>query len=241
MLLPQFYITEVKKNEKLNDNTILLELGFRENEHFYFKSGQFVLVYRSMNGKDEKRAFSVSSRSSQKTIELLIRKYDGGTVSPLLFDLTLGDQLKIRGPFGFFNLRKSLKDKVVFIGAGTGIAPLRSMMYEVLECFPVKKVMLIFGFRRERDFFFKDEFERLAKNNRNFTLHACATQTSDTWPYQRGRVTRVIPNIISSPHDQDVYLCGPPMMINDTLSLLINGLGFTKDQIIIERWGVPNI
>ena len=100
MSLPQIYETKIVQTKRFNENTILIELQFEEDKHFEFKAGQFVLVYSSVQNKEEKRAFSIASSPSQKTIELLIRKYDKGKISPILYNIEPNESLKIRGPFG---------------------------------------------------------------------------------------------------------------------------------------------
>jgi len=234
-MLPQFYNTEVVKSEKLNENTFHLELKFK-NSGFNFKAGQFVLVYRNLNGNEDKRAFSIASSPSKETIELLIRKYENGVLSLYLFNLKKGEFLKIRGPFGLFNVKSPLKDETIFIAGGTGIAPLRSMIYEILKESPDKKVSLIFGFRYEHDFFFQNEIENLKNIYNNFRFYACSTKPSDGWGGFKGRVTEIIPSIINSPDNKDVYICGPNPMINEVLNLLIKKLNFKKEQIFFERW-----
>jgi len=235
MALPLFYETEVINKKVFPNDVVLLELKLQEK--LDFKAGQFVLVYVTIDGKDENRAFSIASKPSQDTIELLIKKYDHGKVSPLLFDLNSGDKLKIRGPFGVFTVKQPEKEEIVYIASGTGIAPLRSMINEVLEQNPSKKVTLILGFRHEEDNFYKEEFENLQEKHDNFKLHLCATKPKEAWNHATCRVTEIVPKLIPNPENKDVYICGPNQMINDTLNILIKDLNFQKDRVHIERWG----
>lgn len=236
MTLPQFYETEIVNSKKFTDNTLLLELKL-PNSDFKFKAGQFVLVYLILDNKEENRAFSIASKPSQKTVELLIKKLESGKISPNLFKLKQGDKLKIRGPFGMFTVKEPSKEEIIFIAAGTGIAPLRSMIHETLEQNPNKKVNLIFGFRHESDYFHREELEELQEKHKNFTIYPCSTKPQENWPHQKGRVTSFLPNFIKSPENKHIYICGPNQMINDTLNLLIKQLKFQKDQIYLERWG----
>ena len=226
----------VIKTEKLSDGTILFELKFPEKANFTFKAGQFILVYQKLNEKEENRAFSLASKPSQKTIELLIRVYEQGKVSPKIAQLKAGEKLKIRGPFGMFTL-KNTKEEIIFIAVGTGIAPFRSMIHEALEKNQEKKITLIFGFRYEHDFFFQEEFKQLEKKHKNFHLYPCATQPTETWVYDKGRVTNILPEVIKNSEHEEIYICGPKQMINDTLDILIKQLNFKKEDVHIERWG----
>ena len=236
-MLPQYYETEIINSKRFSHNIALLELRLPDNSEFNFKAGQFVLVYQTIGNKEENRAFSICSSPSQKTIDLLIRKYENGKISPLLFNLKKGDKLKIRGPFGMFTVKTPQSEEIVFTAAGTGIAPLRSMIHEILEKNHEKKVTLIFGFRHESDYFFEEEFEKLQENHKNFKIHPCATQPKGEWKHYTGRITSLFPKFINSPENKEVYICGPNQMINDTLNVLIKEMNFKKEQTRIERWG----
>ena len=110
------------------------------------------------------------------------------------------------------------------------------MIHELSGNNPDKKATLVFGFKHNKDFFFKEEFEKLAKKNPNFNLIPTMTQPPEGYRGYKGRVTAILPKILKN-NNQDVYICGPLQMINDTLNLLINELSFKKEQIHIERWG----
>ena len=233
-MLPQFYNVEVIRNDKYKKDIFLIELDVKDK--FTFKAGQFILVYQQINGKEENRAFSICSKPSQKTVELLIKRFENGKLSPQLSELKKGDKLKIRGPFGIFYVKTPLKREALFLAGGTGIAPLRSMIYEILENSPQERVTLIFGFREEEDFLFGKELLELQEKYPNFKLYPCSTKPKESWPYFKGRITDLLPHLIKSPDEKNVYLCGPHAMINDTLNLLIKNINFKKEQVSIERW-----
>lgn len=235
MSLPKFYETEAINAKKYQSETILLELKLQEP--FKFQAGQFILAYVNIDKKEENRAFSICSNPSQKTIKLLIKKYNKGKVSPALYNLKPGDNLKIRGPFGVFTVNQPEKEEIFFIASGTGIAPLISMIYEILEKNPKKKITLIYGYREEENCFFKEELENLEKNFENFKIHHCSTKPPKSWSHLKGRVTEHILKIIKNNENKETYICGPNQMINDCLNLLIKELNFDKSQIHIERWG----
>ncbi len=232
MTLPKFYETKVIKTKEFPNNTILITLKL--NEEFQFKAGQFVLVYKEVSGKEENRAFSIASPPSQNTIELLIKKYENGKLSPLLFELKENDKLKVRGPFGVFTLKPS--QELVFIASGTGISPLRSMIHEALEANHNQSIRLFYGFRHEEDYFFKKDFENLQEKHKNFHVYPCSTK-SDNANYLKGRVTKHVPSMVESKKEKNVYICGPNQMINDCLNILIKDLNFQREQVHIERWG----
>ena len=235
MELPKFYETEIVRNEKLTDSIFLLEAKLPEGK-LNFKSGQFALTYKETSQKEENRAYSICSSPSKETIEFLIKLQKDGKVSPLLYQLKKGDKLKVRAPFGVFLIKEPLPEEIIFIAGGTGIAPFRSMIHDILEKNHKTKITLIFGFRHETDFLFREEFQSLKKNHENFKGHYALTEPTSSWTDLKGRVTDVIPQILTNTENKHIYICGPNPMINNTLSILINNLNFKKEQVHFERW-----
>jgi len=233
----QKFTATISGSQRLTESTLLITLKLPKDISFNFKAGQFMLIYQNIEGKEENRAFSICSKPSQDTLEFLIRKYEKGKISPKLFGLEQGDQLKIHGPFGIFNIRETKNKETIFIASGTGIAPLRSMTHEILENNPNKNVTLVFGFRTMKDFFFKEELTTLKDKYPNFNIYPCSTQPEESWQHFKGRVTSFLPQLIKNPEDKDAYICGPNKMINDTLKVLIKDLNFKQEQTHIERWG----
>ncbi|MFW2390696.1 MAG: NADH:ubiquinone reductase (Na(+)-transporting) subunit F, partial [Polyangiales bacterium] len=85
-----------------------------------------------------------------------------GIVSSYLFSRKPGDAVTIAGPYGEFFARET-ENEMVFIGGGTGMAPLRSHIFDQLKRIKTKrKISFWFGVRSKRDLFYHDEFQRLA-------------------------------------------------------------------------------
>ena len=223
----QTYTTTVIGNKKFKANDFILEL--EKPEVFSFKAGQFVMLHN--NGT--KKAFSIASPPSQKTIDFLIKKNESGKVSPFLYNAKEGDRVTFSGPYGKFVIGEGDSD-VVFIAAGVGLAPQRCMLIDSLENNPTRKVTLIFGFRH--NFFFEEELKELERKYNNFNLHTCCTRPWESWEGLRGRVTEHLTKIIKSSKGKSVYLTGPKEMMEDTKKILFDELKFNKEQVHIEPW-----
>src|SRR3989344_1815763 len=174
------YNVKVIDNENFGDNTFILRV--EKPKGFSFKAGQFVMLY---NG-EAKRAFSISSPPSKDAIDLLIKKHEGGAISPFFYDAKKGDEAVFSGPFCFFSRKEDEKD-VLFISSGVGLAPQVSMIIDSLENNPKRKITLIFGFRN--GFPYEKELRNLEEKYKNFELCACCTNPKKEWDGFVGRVT----------------------------------------------------
>ena len=234
MALPEPQEAIVEFNKKLTSETSLIRL--RLQKPIDFRSGQFIQTITLLDNKKIRRSWSIASSPKNKEyLELLIKKYEKSLISPILFKVSLNDKLTIQGPFGFFTLIKPYKKETIFIAAGVGIAPLRSMIYDLLENNIDTKGTLIFGFRTEKDYLLKEEWLSLEKEHKNFKIFPVISRPEKNTEFFKGHVTDLIPKIIKKSEDIDFYICGPALMIADTIKVL-ESLGFNKKQIHIERW-----
>jgi len=233
---PKKYTVTLSKIVTLSNTVKLFRFRFDKEITFSFIPGQFVIVSHIVDGNEVKRSYSIASAPVNKdSIELVIKRKDNGEMTPWMHSLSEGMKLEIQGPFGRFNIRDKTKD-LVFIAAGAGIAPFRGMIADYLENGGKNETTLIFGFRSEEDFFFKQEFEDLAKMYKNFKLAPAASQPGPKWDGERGRVNVVLGRYLKPGANKDVYLCGPSAMVEDTIRAL-TGIGFAKEQIYFEQWG----
>ena len=233
---PKKYTVTVGKIVTLSDTVKLFRLQFDKDVIFSFIPGQFVIVSHVVDGNEVKRSYSISSAPANKGyLEIVIRRKDNGEMTPWMHSLSEGMKLEIQGPFGRFNIKDKTRD-FVFIAAGAGIAPFRGMIADYLENGGKNETMLIFGFRSEKDFFFKEEFEDLANRYKNFKLVPTASRPGPKWNGEHGRVNVILGKYIKPGTNKDVYLCGPSAMVEDTIRAL-TGIGFAKEQIYFEQWG----
>jgi Na+-transporting NADH:ubiquinone oxidoreductase subunit F len=164
-----------------------------------------------------------------------------GIASSYIYSLKPGDKVWISGPFGEFFAKDSDRE-MVYIGGGAGMAPLRS---HVMDLFRTKKtgrkVSFWYGARSLREMFYQDEFERLAKENPNFSFHLALSEPlpEDNWKGPTGFIHSVVlENYLKShedPSDIEYYLCGPPPMIAAVNKMLYD-LGVEKDMIAYDEF-----
>lgn len=199
-----------------------------------FKAGQFVNLIFEFDGKRVMKPYSVASGpGDKKIIELCIKLVPEGRVTPFLFEQEIGFQMRVKGPLGMFTLEHSQREKIVLIGTGTGVSPLRSMVREMIDNNIEKEITLVFGVRYEKEILFEKEFEALQMTNPNFRFIKLVSRPSEQW---EGRTGYVHQNFdIVDTQNSDFFICGLPEMVNASKEKLIN-MGVAKENIHLERY-----
>ena len=165
-----------------------------------------------------------------------------GVVSSYLFQLQPGDKTTISGPYGEFYARET-DNEMVFIGGGTGMAPMRSHIFDQLERLETnRKISFWFGVRSKRDLFYHEEFTRLAEKHPNFTYTVALSepQKDEDWDGPVGFIHAVAYDKYladhPAPEDCEYYMCGPPLMISAVQRMLTN-LGVPEENVMFDDFG----
>lgn len=223
----QIYKVKVLRNETFKEEACIIET--EKPNGLSFKAGQFMMIH---NDK-EKRAFSIASPPSYKSLLFLVKKHVGGKVSPVLHELKSGNQIEMSGPYGIYTTEKAKNGELIFIAAGTGIAPFLSMIQDSLEKESMREITLLFGFRK--DCYFENEFRGLASKYKNFKFLASCSEPNKNWSGLTGRITKHIKEMVQQAEGKDFFIIGPKEMISDTEREL-HELKVKKENVHIERW-----
>jgi NAD(P)H-flavin reductase len=187
-----------------------------------FKAGQFISfeVIDSRTQRPVVRPYSIASSPGRPGIDLVLNLVPGGPGSTYLFSLKEGDETQFTGPAGSFYLREDGSRAHLLVATGTGIAPLWSMLYTLVEHGVSRPVILFWGLRSRRDLYYQDELARLASAHPNFSFLTTLSRPENGWAGERGRVTRLVEERIASVKDLAVYLCGNGGMIKDVSAII---------------------
>lgn len=182
-------------------------------------------------------SYSISSSPEQKgLLEFCIGDGSPTGVSHRLITLKEGDEIMVRGAFGKFLLDESAPE-YVFIGTGTGIAPLISMIRTLLAKNKHVPISLYFGFRYPSQYMYREELEELQKNYPHFKLHIMASRPDDAWKHGKGYVQDALKGFSSPHHAQTkVYICGKPAIAEEIVKFCHDVVKFTPENVIIEKW-----
>ncbi|MFK0276911.1 benzoate 1,2-dioxygenase electron transfer component BenC [Ensifer sp. NPDC090286] len=191
-----------------NDAAIVLELDIEGAPAFL--PGQYVNI--DVPGSGQSRSYSFSSAPGETRLGFLLKKIPGGVMSTWLERAEAGTKLELTGPLGSFYLRE-VQRPLLFLAGGTGLAPFLSMLEVLARTNPQQKVHLIYGVTRDLDLVLVDEIEAYAKRLANFTFDTVVADAASSHP-RKGWVTQHMPEDVLNGGDVDVYLCGPPPMVD---------------------------
>jgi ferredoxin-NADP reductase len=205
-----------------------------------FVAGQWVSVRLTLpNGEFVSRAYSIACPPrADGRIEIAVTRVEGGAASPLLHALSPGDRVELSHAQGFFTL-EPLARPALFVGTGTGVAPLRSMILAALADADLEpRFVLLAGARHEEDILYRDELEPLARARPDrLRFEPTLSRGDDRWTGRRGYVQTHLRELVESlGGDCDVYVCGLNKMIKEVRATLKGELGFTRERIHTERY-----
>ncbi len=180
-------------------------LYLEKPQDFEFKPGQFLAVIANINNEKVKRFYSIASLPKEDFILLYIKRVSNGKMSNYLAEVPTGSKIEIEGPFGRFTLDRSKYNKIIFIASGTGIAPVRPLVYEALE--KGKEVTVIHQERYEKLLAFKEEFEKLS------IRYIPVLSREESTKYWKGHVQDYL-NEIFDP-EADYYIVGNPNFVKN--------------------------
>lgn len=207
-------------------------LVFRDEktrDSFDFKAGQFGLY--SAFGLGES-TFCIASPPTRKGyFQCTFRKT--GRVTSGLLDLSVGDTMGFRGPYGnHFPIDEWKGKNIVFVAGGIGLPPVRSVIWNCLD----KReefgdITVVYGARTVSDLVYKNELKHWQERP-DMTLITAVDpggQTPD-WTGKVGFVPTVLAEAAPKAENTVAVTCGPPIMIKFVLNAL-NKLGFRDEDV----------
>jgi phenol hydroxylase P5 protein len=222
------------KSQPLTAEVRLLTLEIENASRLEYLPGQSIRVEQELNGKLVPLAYSIASPpGSGNCIELCIKPGRKGSPADRLCALQVGAQLRVSPPQGGFTLQPA-EAASLFLAAGTGIAPIRSMIHWLFRQNAGQSVTLIFGAKDADSLFFHDEFLDLAGRHANFHYVPVLSRPQEGWSGARGYVQNHLSGISSQA--ARAYLCGPPAMVQSASRSLAE-LGWPEHLIHFERNG----
>ncbi|MDU9403933.1 benzoate 1,2-dioxygenase electron transfer component BenC [Pseudomonas sp. zfem004] len=217
---------------QLSASTIALSIKGEALSRLAFLPGQYVNL--KVPGSEQSRAYSFSSLPRDGEVSFLIRNVPGGLMSSFLTQLAkAGDSMSLAGPLGSFYLRP-IQRPLLLLAGGTGLAPFTAMLEKIAEQGSEHPLHLIYGVTNDFDLVELDRLQALAARIPNFTYSACVANPDSQYP-QKGYVTQHIEPRHLNEGDVDVYLCGPPPMV-EAVSQYIREQGITPANFYYEKF-----
>lgn len=191
-----------------------IELKVTADSDIGFLPGQYVNI--QVPGTNETRAYSFSSKPGSRELSFLIRNVPGGLMSSwLVGQAKTGDPLTLTGPMGVFYLRPVVRP-ILMLAGGTGLAPFMAMLEHLKVNGCAQPTHLIYGVTNDDDLVCLQALEQFAADIEHFSFKTVVASPDSAHPCQ-GYVTNHMEDAPLQHGEVDVYLCGPPPMVDAVL------------------------
>jgi len=213
---------------------VTVEIPCALRDAFAFDAGQYVTVRRMIEGREERRTYSIVTAPGGGVLKLGIRVQLGGRMSgELASKLRPGDWLDVGTPMGRFRTSISAEREHAYVAfaAGSGITPILSLATDILAREPRSRFTLIYGNRSISRTMFLEE--TLALKNRyieRFSVHFVMSREPQHTEWLNGRIDgrkiRELAHHMAEVSSADEYLiCGPGDMVDEVRAAIktLNG------------------
>ncbi len=257
----QFHTLRVKevRSETHDTVTLVFDLPADLQETYCYKQGQYLTLNFTINGKEERRSYSMCSSPIENHLAVTVKRLKGGLVSNYINDhVKAGQAIEVMPPDGrfFTELHPGAQKTYYLFGAGSGITPLFSIIKTILEEEPQSVVCLLYGNRNEDSILFKEELNRLEKRyaGQLFVEHILSqphrektrgfkgffSKGTISWQGKVGRIDAGQVQIFLAAHPQrtkeaEYFICGPGAMI-DLIEKTLKDKGIDNKHIHTERF-----
>ena len=207
----------VERREKLSHDVMGLWLKLPKGEIFEYLPGQYLDI---LLRDGRRRSFSIANSPGNfretARLELHLRHVPGGHFTDQVFgDMPERAMLRVEGPLGGFYIREERTSPIVMIAGGTGFAPIKAMLEQLLVKPLSRDVHLYWGVRAERDLYAHAYLtEQAAASDRfHYVPVLSDPEAGDHSEWLRGYVHEAVASDFEDMSELDVYMSGPPVMI----------------------------
>lgn len=227
----QTYRARLHSVERLSETTIAFSLDGADGVSFL--PGQYANLL--VPGTDQRRSYSFSSPPGEEPLSFLVRNIPTGVMSTYLREKAVsGTPAEFTGPAGSFYLRE-MKRPLLLLAGGTGLAPFLSILGHLARLGANEQpIHLVYGVSRDADLVATKQLHAYAASLPRFSFTTCVSGAESAHPC-KGHVTDFLEADRLHGGDVDVYLCGPPPMV-DAVRAWLGEHRMTPANIYYERF-----
>jgi len=227
----------IERMERVAEDVMAVFLRLPAVEELHFRPGQYLDV---MLSEGRRRSFSIASAPADgRLLELHVRRASKSGFTAQLFDsMHAGTLLRIEGPLGQFWLRTQSPRPALMVGGGTGYAPLRAMLRQLIASGDRRPVTLYWGAARADGLYEHDWLHALEQRRPGFHYRPVlsdAGATGDAWSGRRGLVHAAVLAEVPDLDAYDVYASGPPAMVEAIRADFLRH-GLPREQLFFDSF-----
>ena len=227
----------VTEKTQLTPDVMRIKIKLPNAQRLQFLAGQYLEI---LLPEGKRRAFSIASPpQSEDEIELHIRHVDGGGFTGWVFDeMKERDILRLEAPLGNFFIRNDELDRpMILMGGGTGFAPLKSMIEDLLAQCDKRSLHLFWGASNHADLYMHEQAKLWAEQNEHVQYSSALLEAGDaasTGSFN-GFVHHAVLQQYSDLANFDIYMSGPPAMIDASRDAFLEN-GAEKRRIFFDSF-----
>ena len=242
---PKYNATLVRR-EDMTDSLSTFWVRF-DGEPTPFEAGQYMTIGVMVDGRIVQRPYSVASPpavAGSEGYEFYVRLVNGGTFTPLLWRMPIGQGMRMIGPKGKFMLAPDDDRTHIFISSGTGNAPFVAMMRQLMIDGRPRRVVFLNGVSYAEELGYRHILEHWQSSGAYpVTYVPTVSRATDPrnagWTGRTGRVEMILGPVLDElgldASDSIAYICGNPDMILAAEETLL-GRGFPELQVKKELY-----
>ncbi|SER87229.1 benzoate 1,2-dioxygenase electron transfer component BenC [Corynebacterium cystitidis] len=230
-------IGHIVELEQLSKSTIKFAVHIEDRDQLYYLPGQYMNI--APPNADFHRSYSFSSGPSDDIVTFLVKNTPGGKMSTYLTEeAKVGDRLNLTGPMGSFFLREPFSP-ILLLAGGTGLAPILAILEKLAEDPDLTQpVRLIYGATFNHDIVEVDRLNQYKDILADFDWFSVVSGEGEEHD-RTGYVTDHIAEEYLHGGDVDVYLCGPPAMV-EAVRTFFRDLDAPPQNFYYEKF-TPNV
>lgn len=218
------------------DSATTVSFTVKSERPVAFLPGQYVNLL--VPGSKDTRSYSFSSAPNQIELAFLIRDVPDGMMSDYMRrKAKSGDFMMFTGPYGSFYLRPAQRP-ILMLAGGTGLAPFLSMLLWLKDNPTTQPIRLAYGVNTNDDLVELDKLNALKAALPDFDYFTTVVDAASGHPKQ-GYVTSHLSTKDLHDGNVDVYVCGPPPMVEGVRKWMA-GVGVTPKNFLFEKFSSTN-
>ncbi|WP_448092996.1 benzoate 1,2-dioxygenase electron transfer component BenC [Pseudomonas lini] len=218
------------------DSATTVSFSVQAERPLAFLPGQYVNL--QVPGTKETRSYSFSSAPNQTRLSFLIRDVPDGLMSAYMRNKAQADDfMMFTGPYGSFYLRPTVRP-ILMLAGGTGLAPFLSMLLWLKDNPTTQPIRLAYGVNTNDDLVELGTLAEIKSIMPNFEFFTCVVDRESGHP-KLGYVTDHLSAGDLYDGSVDVYVCGPPPMV-EGVRKWIAGVGVTPKNFLFEKFSSDN-
>ena len=207
---------------------------FCSSEKLDYTAGQFIELYiphSNYDNRGQKRWFTLSSSPTEQLLAITTRFTNrrSSTFKQQLFGLKPGNKVLISQSMGDFVLPRDPQVPLVFVAAGVGITPVRSMLTWLTDKNEQRMIHVIYGVRNVQDIAFGKLLEKSSVKT-----EIILSQPDSSWSGLKGSLdASLVINLVSDIHNKLVYVSGPELFV-EKLASGLTASGVSGDRLVLD-------